>query len=45
MLQALPSLLATYAQQAIFKERNDVSEPELHKTVRGDLRIQLGQDV
>lgn len=45
MLQALTSLLATYAQEAIFKGRSDVSEPEFHKTVLRDLRLQLGQDV
>lgn len=45
MLQALNLLLATYAQEAIFKGRNNVLESEFHATVLHDLRIQLGQDV
>jgi hypothetical protein len=45
MLQALGRLLATYAQEAVFKGRSDVSEAEFHRTVLRDLRFQLGQDV
>lgn len=45
MLQALTSLLATYAQEAIYKGRSDVSESEFQTTVLRDLRNQLGQDV
>lgn len=45
MLEALAGLLATYAQEAIFKERSDVPESEFQATVLRDLRNQLGQDV
>ena len=45
MLQALSHLLATYAQEAIFKGRSDVSESEFQATVLRDLRNVLGQDV
>lgn len=45
MLQALTRLLATYAQEAIYKGRNDVSESEFQKTVLRDLRFVLGQGV
>ncbi len=45
MLQALTRLLATYAQEAIYKGRNDVSESEFQATVLRDLRNVLGQDV
>ncbi len=45
MLQALTRLLATYAQEAIFKERNDVPESEFQEKVLRDLRFVLGQDV
>ena len=45
MLHALTGLLATYAQEAIFKGRSDVSESEFQTKVTGDLRRQLGQDV
>jgi hypothetical protein len=45
MLQALTRLLATYAQEAIYKGRNDVSESEFQATVLRDLRNILGQDV
>lgn len=45
MLQALTNLLATYAQEAIYKGRNDVSESEFQETVLRDLRNMLGQDV
>ena len=45
MLQALARLLATYAQEAIYKGRSDVSESEFQKTVQRDLRNMLGQDV
>jgi len=45
MLQALTRLLATYAQEAIYKGRSDVPESEFQVTVLHDLRIILGQDV
>ena len=45
ILKALTRLLATYAQEAIYKGRNDVSESEFHTTVLRDLRNVLGQDV
>ena len=45
MLQALTRLLATYAQEAIYKGRSDVSESEFQATVLRDLRNGLGQDV
>ena len=45
MLDALTNLLAIYAQGAIFKGANDVSEREFHATVLHDLRGMLGQDV
>lgn len=45
MLQALTRLLATYAQEAIYKEKSEVLEPEFHATVLRDLRFMLGQDV
>ena len=45
MLDALTNLLAIYAQEAIFKGVNDVSEREFHATVLHDLRSTLGQDV
>ena len=45
LLEALARLLATYAQEAIFKERSDVPESEFQSTVLRDLRNQLGQDV
>ncbi|MYC13563.1 MAG: hypothetical protein F4Y39_07525 [Gemmatimonadetes bacterium] len=43
MLQALARLLATYAQEAIYKGESDVPESEFQKTVLRDLRNQLGQ--
>lgn len=45
MLQALTRLLATYAQEAIYKGRSDVSESEFQAVVLRDLRNMLGQDV
>jgi hypothetical protein len=45
MFEALTRLLATYAQEAIFKGRSDVTEAEFQQTVLRDLRNQLGQDV
>jgi hypothetical protein len=45
MLQALTRLLATYAQGAIYKGRNDVLESEFQEKVIGDLRLVLGQEV
>ena len=45
MLQALTRLLATYAQEAIYKGLSDVSESEFQATVLRDLRNVLGQDV
>lgn len=45
MLQALDRLLATYSQEAIYKGRNDVLEPEFQATVLRDLRFILGTEV
>lgn len=45
VLQALTRLLATYAQEAIYKGRSDVTESEFQTTVLRDLRLLLGQDV
>ena len=45
MLQALSRLLATYAQEAIYKGESEVPESEFQKTVLRDLRNLLGQDV
>ena len=45
MLQVLTRLLATYAQEAIYKGESDVPESEFQSTVLRDLRSQLGQDV
>lgn len=45
VLQALAKLHATYAQEAAWKGRCDVSEAEFQKVVLRDLRFQLGQDV
>ena len=45
MLDALTNLLATYAQEAIYKGISDVSEKEFQATVLRDLRLKLGQDV
>ena len=45
VLQALTSLLATYAQEAIYKGRSNVRESEFQSTVLRDLRFKLGQDV
>lgn len=45
MLQALTRLLATYAQEAIYKGRSSVPEREFQATVLRDLRNMLGQDV
>ena len=45
MLDALTNLLATYAQEAVFKGNSDVTEREFHATVLRDLRLKLGQDV
>jgi hypothetical protein len=45
MLQALTRLLATYAQEAVYKGRSDVSELEFQAMVLRDLRFILGQDV
>ena len=45
MLQALTRLLATYAQEAIYKGQSDVSESEFQATVLRDLRNVLGQGV
>lgn len=45
MLEALTRLRATYAQEAIWKGQNDVSESDFQKTVLRDLRNILGQDV
>ena len=45
MLPALARLVATYAQEAIYKGESNVSEREFQRTVVRDLRMQLGQDV
>ena len=45
MLDALTDLLATYAQEAVFKGNSDVTEREFHATVLRDLRFKLGQEV
>lgn len=45
MLQALTRLLTTYAQEAIYKGRNDVLEAEFQRTVLRDIRFILGQEV
>lgn len=45
ILQALTRLLTTYAQEAIYKGRSDVLEPEFQARVLRDLRFVLGQDV
>ena len=45
MLQALTRLLATYAQGAIYKGRNDVLESEFQEKVLDHLRLILGQEV
>lgn len=45
MLQALTRLLATYAQGAIYKGRNDVLESEFQEKVIDHLRLVLGQEV
>ncbi|WIW70275.1 hypothetical protein [Anaerosinus gibii] len=44
ILQALTRLLTTYAQEAIYKGRNDVTEAEFQKTVLRDLRLMLNQE-
>ncbi len=45
VLQALTSLLATYAQEAIYKGRSNIRESEFQSNVLRDLRLKLGQDV
>ena len=45
MLQSLAILVATYAQEAIYKGESDISEQEFQRTVVRDLRIRLGQEV
>ena len=45
MLETLTNLLATYAQEAIFKKQSDVSESEFQGTVLSSLRMVLGQDI
>ena len=42
LLDALGRVCATYAQEAAYKGRNDVSEKEFQKAVLHDLRIRLG---
>ena len=42
LLDALGRVCATYAQEAAYKGRNDVSEEEFQKAVLHDLRIRLG---
>ena len=41
LLHALSRVCATYAQEAAYKGRNDVSEKEFQKAVLHDLRIRL----
>jgi hypothetical protein len=45
VLQTLTSLVAVYAQEAIFKGRSNVAEAEFQRTVLHDLRVHLGTDV
>lgn len=45
ILQALSCLLTTYAQEAIYKGRSEVSEAEFQAKVLQDLRFILRQDV
>ncbi len=45
MLEALTRLLATYAQEAIYKGETSVKEADFQKQVLRDLRNMLGQDV
>ena len=45
MLEALTRLRAIYAQEAIWKGQNDVSESDFQTTVLRDLRNALSQDV
>ena len=42
LIEALVRVCATYAQEAAFKGRNDVSEKEFQQTVLRDLRFSLG---
>ena len=42
LLEALGRVCAAYAQEAVYKGRNDVSEREFQQTVLRDLRISLG---
>jgi hypothetical protein len=45
MLEALTRLLATYAQESVYKGQTNVKEAEFQKLVLRDLRNMLGQDV
>jgi len=45
VLEALTSLIAAYAQEAIYKGRSNIPESEFQATVLRDLRIKLGTDV
>ena len=42
LVEALGRVCAAYAQEAVFKGRNDVSEKEFQQTVLRDLRFSLG---
>ncbi len=42
LLEALSRICTTYAQEAIYKGRNDIAEKEFQQTVLHDLRIRLG---
>ena len=42
LLEALGRISAAYAQEAVYKGRNDISETEFQRAVLRDLRIQLG---
>ena len=44
MLESLSHVCATYAQEAAFKGRADVSEKELQEKVLHDLRLKLGAE-
>jgi len=45
MLEALTRMLATYAQESVYKGQTNVREAEFQKLVLRDLRNMLGQDV
>lgn len=45
VLQAVCSVVGSYAQEGLYKGIEHVSEADFHKNVRRDLRIRLGQDL